>query len=134
MSVPDRSSLDRGQDNRRIDIFSSAARTADATSARVENFGHVGVVLIINVSAAADTPSVTFTIRGHDALSVMPWTILTSAAITGTGQTILRVHHGLTAATNTIAEDVMPREWEVFANHADTDSITYSVAAYPIVR
>lgn len=111
-------------------VFASAARTATAASSVfVNQSGHRGLHLVIDATAASDTPSVVFTIQGYSALGDDYYTILASAAITGTGTTVLRVFPGATAAANTVANDVLPELWRVNAVHADADSITYSVNA-----
>lgn len=107
-------------------IFSRAARTATA-SATIPVCSTQGLIYI-DVSAASATPSVVFTIDGiapTDKSST--YNILTSAAITGTGLTVLRISPHLTAAANTIAKDMLPGAIKVTATHADTDSITYEV-------
>lgn len=106
-------------------LFQSAARTT--TSSATFNTNCIGGVFTINVTAASATPSVVFSIIGTDPASLAEWTILASAAITGTGTTVLRVHPSLTAAANTVAKDVLPQAIKVTATHADADSITYSV-------
>lgn len=110
-------------------VFASVARTETVASTTFGNPGYRGLHLIIDATASADTPSVVFTIQGHSPLGDDYYTILASAAITGTGTTVLRVYPGLTAANNTVANDVLPHLWRVNAVHADADSITYSVAA-----
>lgn len=105
-------------------IFESAARTA-TVSATFNTEASEGL-FFINVSAIAATPSVVFTIYGVSPAGV-DYAILASAAITGTGQTVLRVSPQLTAAANTIAKDILPQALKVTAVHADTDSITYSM-------
>lgn len=107
------------------EVFASAARTA--TVSQTMACGSLGGLFFINVSAAAATPSVVFTIKGHDPISNTTYDILASAAITGTGLTVLRVHPSLTGAANTIAKDILPAAITITATHADTDSITYSV-------
>lgn len=107
-------------------VFASAARTA--TSSVTMATGCLGGVFIINVTAVTLTPSVVFTIAGVDPEGSAAYTILASAAIVGTGQTVLRIHPSLTAAANTIAKDVLPQALKITATHADADSITYSVS------
>jgi hypothetical protein len=106
-------------------VVSSAARTAD------DNFTFVcnttGGLFVIDVTAATATPSVVFTIQGVEPISGNVWTILQSAAITAAGTTVLRVYPTLTAAANTIAQDILPQGINIFCDHADADSITYSV-------
>lgn len=118
-------------------VFASQARAADATSDEFKIGGGPvqGLELIIDVTAVSATPSVVFTIQGYDPTSGKPWTILASAAVTATtptNPTVLRVHPELTASANAIAKDMIPNYFRVFADHADSDSITYSVVAHLI--
>lgn len=114
-----------------VTVLASAARIATPT---VDTF-HVtggepsGLILMIDCTAVTADPSVVFTIVGSDPVSDKTWTILASAAITGTGTTVLRVHPSLTVSANAVAKDIVPAVWTVTAVHADADSITYSVAA-----
>lgn len=114
---------------RELVLSASSAKTATANYTPPDASEHRGVFVVIDVSAVAATPSVVFTIQGYDPASASWYTILASAAITGTGQTILRVHPELTAAANLVAKDVLPRQWRVNATHADADSITFSLGA-----
>lgn len=107
-------------------ILASAARTA-TTSATLVTDAMQGL-FFINVTAVTATPSVVFTLSGVSPVGDVDYTILTSAAITGVGLTVLRVSPHLTAAANTIAKDMLPSAMKVTATHADTDSITYSVS------
>jgi hypothetical protein len=120
---------DRRRGNTDVTVFSSAARTATPTPYDGTNYNAKGLHLVIDCTAASATPSVVFTIQGADAISGKFYTILASAAITGTGTTILRVYPGLTAAGNLVASDILTRTWRVIATHADSDSITYTVGA-----
>jgi hypothetical protein len=108
------------------EIFPSEARTATSTKTFLSK--SQSGLFFINVSAVSATPSVTFTIQGLCPISSTAYTILASAAITGTGLTVLRVSPHLTAAANTIAKDILPQSLKVVATHGDADSITYSVA------
>lgn len=109
--------------------FASAARTATGNSGDLYNGQHRGLHLVIDVTAIVSTPSVVFTIQGKDDLSGQYYTILASAAITGTGTTVLRVYPGLTASANVTANDALPLTWRVLATHGNANSITYSVGA-----
>lgn len=106
-------------------VFESGERTA--TVSTVMTTPCPNGIFIINVTAATATPSVVFTIAGIDPASDTAYTILESAAITGTGTTVLRISPSLTAASNTIAKDFLPEAIKITATHADTDAITYSV-------
>lgn len=115
--------------NQSVTILASAARTATVNGDLQYNNAGRGVHVVIDATAAADTPSVVFTIQGYDPVSQKYYTILASAAIVGTGTTVLKVYPGITAAANASVSDVLPRLWRVIATHGDADSITYSVAA-----
>jgi hypothetical protein len=106
-------------------LLASEARTATTASSDQHN----GVTVIIDVSAVAATPSVVFTIQGKNELTGTYYDLLSSAAVTATGVTRLRVHPALTVAANAAASDLLPSIWRVNAVHGDADSITYSVQA-----
>lgn len=110
-------------------VFASAPRTASADSLTFGNRGHRGVIVVIDVTAIAATPSVVFTIQGYSALGDDYYTILASAAITATGTTVLRVFPASTVTANLAANDQLPPQWRVSAANGDADSITYSVNA-----
>ena len=106
-------------------ILASAARTADSDT-QVSHSG-IGGKIIIDVTATAATPSVVFTVQGIDPASGKAFTILASAAKTGTGTTVLTIHPFATASANVAVNDFLPENFNINANHADGDSITYSV-------
>lgn len=113
------------------EVYASAARTATPDTIELEvpggtHYAHV----VIDVTAVTATPSVTFTVSGVDRVSGKIYTLLASAAITATGTTVLRIGPALTAAANTVANDVLPPVIRFTATHADADSITYSVGAH----
>lgn len=108
-------------------VYASTARTATPTAVSIDDIYVKGVQIIIDVTAASATPSVVPTIDGYDPLSDSWYNLLTGAAITGTGTTVLRIHPDLTAAANLIAKDFLPRTYRIVMTHADADSITYSV-------
>lgn len=110
-------------------VFASQERTATEASSDHTNRSARGLHLVIDCTAVTDTPSVVFTLQGKDPVSGKYYSLLVSAAITGTGTTVLKVFPGLTAAANTVANDLLPKVWRVLATHADADPITYSVAA-----
>ena len=114
-------------------VYSSAARTASPTPSTLLNKFNTGVQVIINVTATADTPSVVFNVQGKNGVTGEWYTLLASAAITGTGTTVLRVAPGETDAANAVEGAHLPRVWRVQAVHADADSITYSVGANLVI-
>lgn len=117
-----------------VTVFESAARTATTSSRDIKNSDFknssgTGAVVVIDCTADPASASVTFTVEGKDPTSGKYYTILASAAITGTGTTVLRIHPDLTAAANTVAKDMLPAVWRVTATASNGDSLTYSVGA-----
>lgn len=121
-------SFDSVRNNAVGTLLASAARTATVSSADQTNFNARGVRVRINVSSVTDTPSITVAVEEKDSISGNYVAILTSAAITTTGQkTTLVVYPGIAASANVKADDPLPRTWRVTVTHGDADSITYSV-------
>lgn len=123
---------------RKISLLASAARTASATSAKQYTPNIERAIFFIDVTAAAATPSVTPSVRGHKpdpaATSDDTYAVLTGAAITATGNTVLQIGPGLTESANVIAADNMPPEWDFDMSAADADSLTYAVSAWIFER
>lgn len=107
--------------------LASAARTATVSSADITNYNGHGLLVFFDCTASAVTPSITLKIQGKDPASGKYYTILESAAITGTATNVYRVDPLLTAAANTIAKDLVPDTFRITMTHSDADSITYSV-------
>lgn len=116
-------------DNSNVQVLASAARTSAPADAVMTNGKAKGLHLVIDVTAIGAAPSITVTIKGKDAISGKLYTILASAAITTVSTTVLKVYPGLTAAANSVANDVMPVDWVVSVTHANGDSITYSIGS-----
>lgn len=112
-----------------ITILASAARTATPTAVAQGTAGYRGVHVVIDVTAVTATPSVVPTIDGYDDLSGKWYNLLTGAAITATGTTVLKIYPGIGTVANAAASDILPATWRVVMTHGDADSITYSVAA-----
>ena len=128
------STWERTRGNTTLTVFSSSARTATSNSSDQTNYNHRGALIYINVTSITSSPSVVFTVTGKDPIGVTNYnTILTSAAITGTGLTVLKIYPGVTVSANVAVSDVLPRTWRVTATHGNADSITFSVAAYMIL-
>jgi hypothetical protein len=72
------------------------------------------MVLAVNVSAMSGSgTSLTVTLQGKDVVSGQYYTVLTSAAITTAGLTVLRIYPGISASANAAANDVLPPVWRV---------------------
>lgn len=111
-------------------VLAKAARTAAPTAVYKKTPGPFrGVRLYIDVDSITDTPSITVSIgvRAGDASSTEYVTVLSSAAIASTGQTILEVYPDGAAVANQRATFHIGRGFQVSVAHADSDSITYGI-------
>lgn len=116
----------RSQDQ--FTILGSAARTATPTLDQFRIGPCDALIVVIDVTAIAATPSVVFTIQGYDEVSGSTWDLLVSAAVTAVSTTVLQITPGMLAAANLKADEIVPITITGTAVHADADSITYSVA------
>lgn len=110
-----------------IEILESAERTDTNNSELVENRYGKGAIILIDVTAKEDTPSIVAKVQGE--INGVFYDILTTSAITDVSQTILHVHPSITAEANLKAAAALPRNWRVIVEHADADPITYSINA-----
>lgn len=74
-----------------------------------------GAALPASVAATA-----TFTLQGYDPASNTWYTLLASAALAASGQTVLKVFPAATAAANLAANDIIPSTFRVLATIAGT--------------
>lgn len=105
-------------------LKAAGAYTADSNVIVKQN-GHKYCHLVIDITEFT-AGSLTVTIQGFDPASGKKYTILASAALAAVATTVLKVGPALTAAANLVANDALPHEINVFFDHADATSITYS--------
>jgi len=110
-------------------IRASAALTATYTSSAISSdtplrFGQI----IVNVSAFT-SGSITPKIEAYDSASGTYYTLLTGAAISATGQVVLKIGPGITAAANVAVADFLPAQWRVVLTAAGGTALTCSVGA-----
>ncbi len=115
--------------NGNVTVLVSEARTATVDSPDQANQEVRGLHVIIDVTSITTAPSVVPKIQGKDSLSGKYYDVLVGAAIVATGTTVLKVYPGIAASANVAASDILPAVWRVRMEHANADSITYSVGA-----
>lgn len=109
-------------------VAASAAHTASADW-QVTNKGASHLIVVIDATAKTSTPSVVFTIRGFDPTSGATWDILSGAAVTDVGTQVLQVGNSVVSVTNEVQNAVLPEHIQIHAEAADSNSLTYSIAA-----
>ncbi len=95
--------------------------------------GYGGVVFIFDLTACAGgaAKGVTFKVEGIDPASGKAYLVLSGVKVSAAATTVYKVGLGLTAAANSVANDVMPSWFRITMTHdADTTSATYSVGAH----
>lgn len=116
-------------------LITHTAASAGATGPVFETQQGLGLLVFINVTAISGTsPTLTVTLKGLiDEAATASYTILASAAITATGLTVLRIYPGLTAAANSVANDVVPGRCQISTViGGTTPSVTATVSAYSL--
>lgn len=126
----------QGSNSDNLALIPSGAYTANQTSADQTNPNGKGLLLFIKTGAFGSGASgIVATIQGKDPVSGQVYTILASAALTANSFTVLRVYPNLAATANLIANDVLPRTWNVTLNATawGTGGSTVGVAACIVV-
>lgn len=112
-------------------LITHSAASAGVNGADINGTNYKGILLFIHVTAiTGTTPTLTVTLQGKSPVSAQYYTILASAAINSTGLTVLRVYPGLTAAANSVANDVTPATLRVItAIGGTTPAVTATISA-----
>lgn len=117
------------RDNEQVVVLASATRSADNTSKEFFNPDHVGLDLIIDVTAVPGTDTVTVTIQGQDPASGKWYDILASTALSAVDTTVLRVYPGLNETANESENSILPVVWRVSVAHSAATDFDYSIGA-----
>jgi hypothetical protein len=120
-------------DQKSVELLASAARTADTTfdCYMCAESGGPGAIYILKVTAVTDTPSIVFKVHMLDSAgAVVGNALITGTAVTTTGTTRYALGTSLdniTLDVSEVSEIPVPASYRVWLDHADTDSITYSL-------
>jgi hypothetical protein len=116
-----------------IQLLASAARTAAVQSEEQKSDGsYKGILLIVDSTASADTPSITPSIQAYNPVGAEWVTIWTAAAaITGAANTTYLLYPAASGGNMTEVDGIpIPIWWRLSVAVADADSITYSAVAH----
>lgn len=114
-----------------VTLVNAAGSTTN--SADQVNYNGRGLQVAINLTAIGATTTLTITVQGKDTASGQYYTLLASAAISAAGFTTLTVYPGLTAAANSVANQVLPRTWRVTAQVSGSNTASATVSASVII-
>ena len=112
-----------------IDVASSASRTVATTFGNFVNVNHRTLHVIVGVTViGADT--LVIDIEGRELFPPFGfYPLLTSAAISATGTTVLKIGVGFSPVLNLTANDMITAVWRVVATPSGADPITYGINA-----
>lgn len=113
-------------------LSTSLAKSAAYTATQHLNIpkGYSSIQIRIKTTAKVDTPSVVPTIEAWDEAAGEWYTLLTGVAITDVNDVLLTVAEWATASANVAVKQKAPHYCRLVMTHADTDALTYSVAAW----
>jgi hypothetical protein len=120
-------------------LLGSAPRNVTTASVSQTNRGHRGVIVFLNITAAAGGQSLTLNIEGFDVVSSNWCVLVNGVATTANGLTGVELSPGAGGATiasnNLIAvrSGGLPRNWRVNVIHSGGAVWTYSVG-YQLLR
>lgn len=122
--------------NSSVTLLASLARTADVTQA-FTNQQYRGIILVLDVTVAGAGPpafSVTPNVRTKDEAGNYDnilWTA--AAAVTAVGQYQYIIYPAASGGNATEVDGIpLPGEWQLFMDHANATSGTYSVRGHYI--
>jgi hypothetical protein len=108
----------------------TAAGAGSVTGPDLDTAQHRGIAVFVNITAISGTsPTLTVSIKGKSPVGV-DYTILSSAALTATGQTVLTIYPALPASANVTAQSTIPTVAHVDYTIGGTGpSITATISA-----
>lgn len=103
-----------------------SSKTGTQVSDKIENFGFRGVRVGIYRPTSPGNGSITVTINEMDAMGQKN-NLLTSAALTGAGNTYLTVYPTITAVPNSIAQNSIGRVFEIDVADNNGSTLIYGI-------
>lgn len=107
---------------------SAAYATGTVHSPDLDTTGCAFLNVVADITAIGASATVTITIEGKDPASGKYYTILVSTALAANATTRMKVGPNVTAASNTIAQDYLPKVIRI-THVVATATSTYSIGA-----
>ncbi|GAC1528984.1 MAG: hypothetical protein NVS3B1_20430 [Marmoricola sp.] len=118
--------FDSARSNIAVALIPSAAFTTTQTSPDQLNVNGHALHVILDVTVPG-TGSVTVAINGKDPASGKYYPLLTGVAVTTASTNVYRVGPALTPAANAVANDWVPRIFQVVVTANNANAVTYSL-------
>ena len=129
---PTASTFSRQRGQHELTLLSSAARTATTTSADFTNYNSKGIIVVLNITAAAgggETLQTEIQAGNSIITSYLPLTTGTTQTATGATWVILYPTTMGAGNWNNYVNSVLPKTFRVKVTHSAAGSWTYSVTA-----
>jgi hypothetical protein len=131
---PESGTYERNRNNRDLPaLLASAARTATISTADQPNYNGRGVVLYLDVTAHAATPTLTVSVEGKDPVGgkYFPLTAFPALNVAGAVTVAYTFYPGAIESAALAGHEpfglVVPRTWRATVTHGDADSATNSL-------
>lgn len=122
---------DRGNlDN--ITILNEVNQTLTVTSPMMLNYNHRSLIVVLQTTSIG-TGNITLSIQGIEPVSTYTWTILAGAAVSSNTTNLYKISPNLTAVANSVAQDLLPRSWQVTVTANNANPTTYAVYGIMLV-
>lgn len=108
-------------------LLPSLARTGASYVSADQVNNAANAIHVITDCTAFTSGTFTVTLQGKDPASGKYYTLLTGAAIAGTGTQVLKVGRGMPATANVSANDILPTIWRISVAGGATPIATFSV-------
>ncbi len=113
--------------DRSVNLLTLTGATSAKVGEDVDCSTAKGAIVVVDITAIT-AGNIVVTVQGKDEVSGKYYTILTSAALAAAATTVLRIYPGLTAAANTVANDVLPTKFRVSVA-VTTGPVTATISA-----
>lgn len=118
--------------NEDVALLPSISRTTTQTSGDLTNITGNTLTVVLDVTSAG-TGSVTVTINGKDSASGKYYLLLSGAAVTTNSTNRYRVGPALAASANAVAQDYLPRTFQIVVTANNANAMTYTLG-YSLTR
>jgi len=112
-----------------LTVVAAGSHTTTQTQSDQTNVNARGLRVVLDMTDVTASPSVTLEIDAKDVASGKYVSLLTGSAVVTVSTNVYLIHPSLTAAANSIAQNILPRTWRIKATANNSNAGVYSVGA-----
>lgn len=122
---------DRGNlDN--ITLINVSNATTTQVSSMQLNYNHRSCIIVFQTTTIG-SGNLTLSIQGIEPVSNYTWTILAGTAVSSNTTNLYKISPNLANSANAVAQDLLPRSWQVTVTANNANPATYAVYAILLV-